>query len=167
MQLDKFNNPLFDSNDIFNILYTKKIDSLSKITVINSDEISSLESVSNIKFNKYQPTLCTLDEYDQLLQQCWFMPDEYKNFDIEKWIYNQCTNEKQITRVREELEEFNNQNVLDLLKWLKFFVDTCRKNKILWGVGRGSSVSSYVLYLIGVHRIDSIKYNLDWREFLR
>ena len=35
------------------------------------------------------------------------------------------------------------------------------------GVGRGSSVASYILYLIGVHRIDSIKYNLDWKEFLR
>ena len=41
------------------------------------------------------------------------------------------------------------------------------ENDIVWGVGRGSSVASYVLYLIGVHRIDSIKYNLDWREFLR
>jgi DNA polymerase III alpha subunit len=37
----------------------------------------------------------------------------------------------------------------------------------VWGVGRGSSVASYVLFLIGVHRIDSMKYNLDYKEFLR
>jgi DNA polymerase III alpha subunit len=42
-----------------------------------------------------------------------------------------------------------------------------KENKIVWGVGRGSSVASYVLYLIGVHRIDSIKYDLDIREFLK
>jgi DNA polymerase-3 subunit alpha len=57
--------------------------------------------------------------------------------------------------------------MLDLLRWLKYFVDTARSNNIVWGVGRGSSVSSYVLFLIGVHKIDPIKYNLDWREFLR
>jgi DNA polymerase III alpha subunit len=50
---------------------------------------------------------------------------------------------------------------------LKYIVDTLRDNKIIWGVGRGSSVSSYVLYLLGVHRIDSLKYQLDYREFLR
>ena len=38
---------------------------------------------------------------------------------------------------------------------------------VLWGVGRGSSVASYALFLIGVHKIDSVKYDLDWREFLR
>jgi len=48
-----------------------------------------------------------------------------------------------------------------------YFVDTLRKHNILWGVGRGSSVSSYILYLIGIHRIDSIKYNLNIGEFLK
>jgi DNA polymerase III alpha subunit len=48
-----------------------------------------------------------------------------------------------------------------------YLVDFMRENKIVWGVGRGSSVASYVLYLIGVHKIDSIQYDLDWTEFLR
>jgi DNA polymerase III alpha subunit len=42
-----------------------------------------------------------------------------------------------------------------------------RSNNIVWGVGRGSSVASYVLYLLGVHKVDSIKYGLDIREFLK
>jgi DNA polymerase III alpha subunit len=42
-----------------------------------------------------------------------------------------------------------------------------RENDIVWGVGRGSSVASYTLYLIGVHKIDSIKYELDINEFLK
>jgi DNA polymerase III alpha subunit len=40
-------------------------------------------------------------------------------------------------------------------------------NRMIWGVGRGSSVASNVLYLLGVHRIDSMFYELDSREFLR
>jgi DNA polymerase III alpha subunit len=57
--------------------------------------------------------------------------------------------------------------MLDLLRVLKYTVDTLKTNSIVWGVGRGSSVASYVLFLLGVHKIDSVKYNLDWREFLR
>jgi DNA polymerase III alpha subunit len=57
--------------------------------------------------------------------------------------------------------------MLDLLRWLKYFVDTCEANNIVRGVGRGSSVASYVLYVLGVHQVDSVKYNLDWQEFLR
>ena len=47
-----------------------------------------------------------------------------------------------------------------------YLVDYMRDNNILWGVGRGSS-ASYVLYLIGIHKINSIQFGLDWREFLR
>ena len=42
-----------------------------------------------------------------------------------------------------------------------------RANQVLWGLGRGSSVSSYVLYLLGVHRINSLYYDLPIEEFLK
>ena len=42
-----------------------------------------------------------------------------------------------------------------------------RDNQVIWGVGRGSSVASYVLYLIGIHKIDSMYYDLPINEFLR
>jgi DNA polymerase III alpha subunit len=82
-------------------------------------------------------------------------------------IYGMCSTKEQTDRVSEELEAFIQHNMLDLLYVLKYIVDTLRANNVVWGVGRGSSVASYVLYLIGVHRIDSLKYNLDWQEFLR
>ena len=43
-----------------------------------------------------------------------------------------------------------------------FLVDTLRQNNVIWGVGRGSSVSSYVLYLIGINRINPMKFNLNF-----
>jgi DNA polymerase III alpha subunit len=55
----------------------------------------------------------------------------------------------------------------DVLHVMKYIVDTLRENKVLWGVGRGSSVSSYVLFLLGIHKIDSIKYNLPIEEFFK
>jgi DNA polymerase III alpha subunit len=78
-----------------------------------------------------------------------------------------CKTEEQTDRVSLELELFIQHNMMDLLFYLKYLVDTLRQNKIVWGVGRGSSVASYILFLIGVHKIDSIKYDLDIKEFLK
>jgi hypothetical protein len=119
------------------------------------------------------------EEFDHALQSEWFMPDEYKILDIGPYIMAELMTklplfepyEVHATRewkvVCEELAAYKDRNMLDLLRYMVYLVDFMRENKIIWGVGRGSSVSSYVLYLIGVHRIDSVKYNLDWREFLR
>ena len=168
MRLDQFSNPIFNDKDLFEALY--KGQTLSpEMFVEYSDDIQQLESILEFKFWKPLDDYdLPLDEYDATLQSDWFMPDEYKTLDIEQWLVEQCPPwGADSTRVAEELAAFKERNMLDLLRWLKYFVDTCRNNNIVWGVGRGSSVASYVLYLIGVHKIDSIKYNLDWQEFLR
>jgi DNA polymerase III alpha subunit len=66
-----------------------------------------------------------------------------------------------------ELSMFIHHNLIDVLKYLKYLVDTMRSNNVVWGVGRGSSVASYCLYLLDVHKIDSLKYDLDIKEFLK
>lgn len=98
----------------------------------------------------------------------WNMPIEYKTLDVKKHILNnkQLTSD-QITRLDLELAEYRKRDLLDLLRFLIYFVQVIRTNNIVYGVGRGSSVSSYVLYLIGIHRVDSFKFNLDIKEFLR
>ena len=95
------------------------------------------------------------------------MPDEYKNLDIEAYVINLCNSEEEVSRAYEELAEFHKRKMTDVLRYMVYLVKFMRENNIVWGVGRGSSVASYVLFLIGVHRINSIQYGLDWREFLR
>lgn len=169
MRLDKFNNPVFNDTDIFNALYEGNISALSDLTIDPSIELSALSEISEINFKLYEPKLesYSQEEYDSALQSQWFMPNEYQNLDITEYCLSKCINDIERTRVIEEMTEFTNRNMIPVLQWLKFFVDVCIQNDIVWGVGRGSSVSSYVLYLIGTHRINSIKYNLDWQDFLR
>jgi len=62
---------------------------------------------------------------------------------------------------------FQERDMFMILRYLKYLVDTMRKHNIVWGVGRGSSVASYVLYLLGVHRINSLHYDLSIDEFLK
>ncbi len=96
----------------------------------------------------------------------WFIPKDYENMDIEEFLVTQCP-EQNYDRLVIELELFKQNDMLPVLKTMKYIVDTLRSNGIVWGVGRGSSVASYVLYLIGVHKVDSVKYNLPIEEFFK
>lgn len=166
MRLDKYSNPIFNEQDLFDALY--RGDKLhSSMFVDKFDNSNAFEAATEIQFweplDNYD---IPIGEYDAAMQTDWFMPPEYKDMDIEGFLVSVCPKEN-YQRLIDELQEFRARNMLDLLRWLKFFIDTMEKDSVVWGVGRGSSVASYVLYLIGVHSIDPIKFNLDWREFLR
>ena len=96
----------------------------------------------------------------------WFIPNEYCP-NLVEMLYGLCETDEQRERVSQELELFIKHKMYDVLHVMKYIVDTLRENNIVWGVGRGSSVASYVLYLIGVHKIDSIKYKLPIEEFFK
>ncbi len=96
----------------------------------------------------------------------WFIPDDYYP-NLTEMLYGMCETDEQRDRVSQELELFIKHGIYDVLHVMKYIVDTLRSNNVVWGVGRGSSVASYVLYLIGVHKIDSIKYNLPIEEFFK
>ena len=116
---------------------------------------------------EYAFTDMTVEEFDAVNQNSWHMPEEYRHMDIAEYILSLCDSDAKLQRCGEELLLFQERNLFDLLRYLKYLVDTLRANNMIWGVGRGSSVASYVLYLLGIHRIDSMFYDLDAREFLR
>lgn len=108
-----------------------------------------------------------VDEFDQQQQSQWYMPEEYRSMDIAKWILDQCTTDAELQRCGEELLLYQERDAFVLLQYMKYLVDAMRANNVVWGVGRGSSVASFVLYKIGVHKINSLYYDLDPREFLK
>ena len=100
-------------------------------------------------------------------QQTWLMPDDYQHMDIAQWILDQCTDQNELQRAAAELLEYQKRDLMGMLRYLKYLVDTARANDIVLGVGRGSSVASFVLYLLQVHRIHSLRHNLAFEEFMR
>lgn len=130
-------------------------------------------TVSN-QFLDYVPTFfdptpetISVKDFDKQQQRNWYMPNEYKTLDIAEYLLTLCTSDEQLQRVGKELLLYQQKDLFDLLRYLKYLVDTMKQNGIIWGIGRGSSVASYVLYLLEIHRIDSIYYDLDPEEFLR
>lgn len=109
----------------------------------------------------------TQEQFDHRCRNTWFMPDKYKELDIAELVISRCTTPEQLQRCGEELLLYQERGLFNLLRYLVYVVDIMQDNRVIWGVGRGSSVASYVLYLLGVHRIDSMYYDLDVGEFLR
>ena len=170
MKVDQYGRIELTEQEIFDSLYNKTITNLKGVYIDHPDQFNSAVKINadNIDLLQTLPEeTVSIQKFDQDLQQQWFMPAKYKNFEIVGFLLDQTTNEMEYQRVVEELELFYQHDMIDLLRYLKYLVDTMKENNIVWGVGRGSSVASYCLYLLNVHRINSVKYNLDIREFFK
>ena len=97
----------------------------------------------------------------------WNVPERYMQIDIESFLHDKCSSEAEHSRVANELNLYRKYDLMTMLNVCMYIVDTFRSNGIIWGVGRGSSVASFCLYLIGIHRVNSLQYQLDINEFLK
>lgn len=170
MKYDLFGQAHIETNEAIDLLYRQPDLDLSNILFDDPDQFNAAVKVlyADIKeIQQYEYRDIQLEQFDQRNQSHWRMPEEYFKLDIARWVLDQCATDSELQRVAEELLLFQERDLFNLLRWLKYFVDTMRKHNVVWGVGRGSSVASYVLYLIGVHRINSMYYDLDIGEFLK
>jgi len=171
LKTDSNGIPIFSNKNLIDMIYTGHIDKCHVVLCDPNDEIKQFnkhaEEFGTQALKQYIPIDVDKTQFDNVCQSEWFMPEAYKNLDVYSFLESKCTNEEQVKRLDEEYIEFEKRDMLNLLRYMVYLVDYMRENNILWGVGRGSSVSSFVLFLIGVHRINPIQFDLDWREFLR
>ena len=170
LNTDPYGRVLLSEREICARLYTDPDLDVSRITVKDSTRYNSAIEKLYLDWDplqQFEDIADSPEEWHQKNQQTWLMPDEYRDMDIAKWVLDQCADQNELQRVGQELLMFVDRDCIDLLRYLKYLVDTMRSHNVVWGVGRGSSVASFVLYLIGVHRIHSLRHNLDIEEFLR
>lgn len=168
MRTDSYGQLIFTENDLCEIYLKDKDIKLSKVFVeseINFPDFFDIENKPELI--KYISQNKSTDEFDEDNQSNWLIPENYKNFDIAKYVLDLCKTDEELQRVGQELLMFQERNMFPLLQYLKYLVDTMREHNIVWGVGRGSSVASFVLFLLGVHRINSLYYDLSIDEFLK
>ena len=136
----------------------------------NTDEIR--------RYNQNVPNTLEISVKDTCgeLSPEWNIPEKYKTLDVLSYIMDRHTlitdgmPEDEIAgrelSLAVELSKYQSLGLTSVLRTIIWIIDTLEVNDIVWGVGRGSSVSSYVLYVIGVHDVDSYYYDLDINDFL-
>lgn len=135
-----------------------------------SQEIKRYNALVSVEQRISVKTDCTSPKFE------WILPEQYSSLDVKEYILDKLSreciavadtlNRERIRRTLHELKLYEDAGLIDFLRALIYIINTLQARDVVWGVGRGSSVSSYVLYLIGVHDVDSVAYSLDITDFL-
>lgn len=166
-----YGQAILSSDNLRDLLLQGK--NIGHLNVVFDEEISLFEKHQSdlisdtITFLDAPAEDLSFDDFHHKTANEWIFPKIYQQIDVKSWLLEKCKTQEEIDRVNLEYTLFEERDLIMLLRLFIFLVDYMRKNKHLWGVGRGSSVSSYILYLVGIHRIDSIKYGFDIRDFLK
>lgn len=143
------------------------------IIIDDEDEVAHYNHMKHV-IDSTLPTINAPVEYKtspdnhlKRLSNKWTIPSNYIYMDIVSYLIERCTTDVEKVRVTEELVEFEKRKELDILKVMVYIVDKFRENNIVWGVGRGSSVSCFCLYLIGINKINPLVYDISYTEFFK
>lgn len=104
----------------------------------------------------------------------WTLPDHYKYLDVDEYLIGIIDRVEQdalydarLARFELEINLFKTLDLYPVLRTLIYVLDEFKRQNIVWGVGRGSSCSSYLLYLLGLHDVDPVLYDIEITDFIR
>ena len=169
IKINDHGDAIFSEQDAIDLLYTDPDFNISKLFFDQTDQYtSSLKELGiDLPIINTAPSRESLKEFDEKNINNWHMPEKYYQINVLEWLLDKCQNDKERSRVQMEYDLFEQKRFIRVLQFLIYFINTLRANNMVWGVGRGSSVASFCLFLIGVHKINPMFYNLDITEFLR
>ena len=161
---------VYSEDYLLELLYENPDLDISKLYIDSTEQYNSAVKDLGLDLPEIQSipkNHISINEFDRANTEQWHMPAQYETIDVREWLLEKCGSDQEKQRVEAEMQLFESKNFTKVLQFLIYFIDTLRANNVVWGVGRGSSVSSFCLFLIGVHKINPLIYNLDYREFLR
>ena len=169
IKINETGDCIFTEQDAIDLLYTNPDFDISKLFFEDSAQYNNSIKDTGVDLQQLQtvPKRSTPAKVDETNIANWFMPQKYYELNVLEWLLNRCQTDIEKKRVEQEYVLFEKKKFIKVLQFLIYFIDTLRANNIVWGVGRGSSVASFCLFLIGVHKINPIIFNLDITEFLR
>lgn len=163
---DENGNAFLSGDAIANMLYNDKNIFAGNFYVDTSD--GEME-----KFNLYSDEKVKLAPSEKIdnnkRRDEWFMPDFYKTLNLQELfdIMSKELPDIYKVRVKYELSLYQEKGYDNFLRYCVYLSTLVNQKKIVVGCGRGSSCASYLLFLLGLHMVDSVKYDIDVREFLK
>ena len=170
VKINDYGDCVYSEESIIELLYQDPELDISKLYVDKTEQYQKALAELGIdlpSINAEPKNHIDLKAFDTANTERWHMPAQYETIDVTEWLLDKCGNDAEKQRVKDEMKLFEQKGFVKVLQFLIYFVDTLRANNVVWGVGRGSSVSSFCLFLIGIHKINPLEYDLDHREFLR
>lgn len=125
-----------------------------------------------IKYNRTSyKTKITNDRYNPVnieeRRNEWFYPDEYNRLNLTEFFVKLCKTDDEKVRAEEEIKMFLTKGFEKFLRFCIYLAVVLKTNDIVHGVGRGSSCACFLLYLLGVNKVNPLDYGLQIEEFLK
>lgn len=171
VKINKYGQAILSSDNLRNLILQGK--SISHLNIIQDSETELFQQYQSellsetITFLDAPEELLSFEEFHENCAKEWVFPVIYQQINVKTWLLDKCKTQNEVDRVNEEYKLFEERNLIMLLRLFIFLVNYMRENELIWGIGRGSAVSSFCLYLIGIHRVDSLKYDLNIKDFLK
>ena len=170
--ISEYGQVINSTTDVLEALYANSNLDLSLLNIKDEVEIRKYNHAKDVLYSDVPNLLFnreTMDitRFDSANQEQWFIPENFEQINVDHYLAERCNTRQEAERVVLELDMFEERDMIPVLRYMIYLVDLMRKNNIVWGVGRGSSVSSFCLYLIGINKINPLKYDLEITEFLR
>lgn len=169
--IDEYGDIVINEDEAISFML-KGVD-INGVMVSDEESVEKYQHMSNL-IDGESPTINTPkshmmepNKYLRRQSKKWTIPPEYMYMDIVTYLVDKCSNDTEKKRVADELVEFERRNEIEILKVMVYIVDKFRENGIVWGVGRGSSVSCFCLYLIGINKINPLVYDISYTEFFK
>lgn len=166
--IDNQGNVVYFNDSLIELLYNGIIPK----DVLFPDNDNDIKKFNDLSYKNFDDEYFKLPEKIKSLEErknTWFYPEKYNEINLEEYFNNLVQNYPQSykDRVTEELKLYKEKDMEKFLRFCLYFSDMIKEKDMVVGVGRGSSVSSLLLYLLKIHLIDPIKYGLNIKEFLK
>lgn len=111
------------------------------------------------------------------LSFAWQLPAKYQQLDLVAHVgdalqqklvqlkYSGVEQEAAFARVADELAEIEKRGMVDFMRTVIYILDIFRAEGVVWGVGRGSSCASFILFILGLHSVDCLRLDVPFSEF--
>lgn len=162
------------------------------VSIIHPEQVAAalLRGVqpSELRLTEHSPDTLLFNDNsaERLLTACqepikldftWLLPEPYLSMDLGATIVDRAearlielnypldVNHLALERIMEEYEEIEKRGMVEFFKTIIYILDTFRQQGVVWGVGRGSSCASYILFILGLHSVDAVLYDVPMSEF--
>ena len=108
---DDYGRIYYTDAEAFRLVYNNPKVDLSNVILDDASKFNTAveELYSDVpKLKQYVPLDISIEEFDKNNQNNWFMPKEYIDFDIAKWVLEQCDGDTELQRAGKELNAFKN-----------------------------------------------------------
>ena len=170
MKVDAYGRVILDSEDLFDAIYrdeniSRMIGAGAEIKTYN--DLCRYNDKSEFIIPEPEHLDFSPEEEHARRQNSWFIPEQYQTIELWDILASRCSTQAELDRLALERTEYEVRDLVPVLRLMVYLVDHFRSRSVVWGVGRGSSVASFVLYLIGIIKINPMLFGLEIGEFLR